>query len=285
MLKTIKIKNLEVHPTVLLLIFFALLFDFANFLLLTYLVVFIHETAHALTAVLLKVKLDKIEIMPFGVTIAIHGTHIKKPIHEIIIAAAGPICSGVLAFLCYRLNLGSFMVTANTAIALINIIPALPLDGGRILKAVLTERWGYVKAFNFTLKITKICAVIMSVVGVVLLFYTKFNFSLILIGAFLIVNTITEQRGSTHIMMTEILRSREKLSNGCAERSGVIAISADEPARKALKLLSYNRYYIINIIDSDMKILGTITETQLIEQLVEKGIRTKAVKMVDLRNQ
>lgn len=124
----------------------------------------------------------------------------------------------------------------------------------------------------------------LTLAGAALLIYTKFNFSLILIGAFLIVNTIAEQRGRIHVMMDEILRSREKLANGSAERVGTIAISADEPARKALKLLSYNRYYLISVIDRNMRVIGTVTETELIESLVKDGVRIKAGKMVDLYN-
>ncbi|OQB13373.1 MAG: Stage IV sporulation protein FB [Firmicutes bacterium ADurb.Bin193] len=284
MLKPIRLKKVEIHPSFLLLLFFAIVFDFIYYLSVAYIMVIIHELAHAAAALSLGVKLDTVEILPFGVAIKISGSYIKNPVHEIIISAAGPLCSAGMAFLCHRLMTDSFFVMVNLSIALINIIPALPLDGGRILKAFLTERWGYVKAFNFTVKITRVCAVVVSLAGAAFLFYTRFNFSLILIGAFLVVNTVAEQRSSAHIMMNEIIKSREKLSRGCAERAGVIAISADEPAGKALKLLSYNRYYLINVINSDMDIIGTLTETRLIELLVEMGIRTKAAKMVDLDN-
>ena len=282
MLKPIKIKWLEIHIAVLPLLVFAFVFGFLQSLIITYTVVLIHELAHAVTAIVLGVKLDKLEVMPFGVTVKISGSYIKTPHHEAVIAAVGPLCSGLLALICHRLSLGSYLVTANLAIALINLVPALPLDGGRVLKALLIGRWGYVKAFNFTMIITGISAYILAAAGIILMIITGFNFSLILIAAFLIVNTVEEQRGGTHIMINEILRSREKLSGGTAERSEIISIAAGEQARKALKLLGYNKYYIINVIDKDMNILGTITETKLIEGLVEKGIRVSAGKIVDL---
>ncbi len=43
-----------------------------------------------------------------------------------------------------------------------------------------------------------------------------------------------------------------------------------------LKKLSYNKYYIINIVDEDMNIIGTVTETALICALMEHGSRIKA---------
>lgn len=276
----IKFKGVEIHISVFFLFGFALLFDFLHYLSLVYAVVFLHELAHAFTAAWLGVKADRLEILPFGITIHLKCAYIKKPFHEILIAAAGPAGSALLAYACAKFRFDPFLIAANIAVALVNCIPALPLDGGRIIRAALTERWGYVKAFNFMLIMTKVFAIILAAFGIGVMYYTRFNFSLLIIGAFLIVNIIAERRGSGYVIMNEILKSRQKISNGCAERAAVIAIAADEPARKALKLLSYNKYYLINIIDSNMEIIGTVTETQLIEQLVQKGIRIKAASMV-----
>jgi stage IV sporulation protein FB len=171
------------------------------------------------------------------------------------------------------------IITANFSIALINFVPALPLDGGRILRAALTERYGYVKAFNTCIIITRILALVLAVLGIILLYATKLNFSVLIISAFLIVNCITEQRGSKLIMMKEILYSRQKLTDNGLEKSGVICIMKDAPARRALKHLTYNKYYIINLIDEDMNVLASVTETKLIEKLIVKGIRIKACEI------
>jgi stage IV sporulation protein FB len=260
---------------------FAFLFDFFYPVAWAYLMVLLHELAHIAVAYVCGVKAERFEVLPFGITAHLSGAYIKKPIHEITIAAAGPIFSGLLAFACYKYNFGSYLTIANSAIAIINCVPALPLDGGRIIRAILTEQWGHVKAYNFMLKVTKVVAFMLAASGITLLWYTKFNFSLLLIGAFLIVNIIAEQRGSRYILINEIIKSRQKIYNGCAERAGIIAIHADEPARKALKLLSYNKYHLISVIDSNMNIIGTVTETQLIDRLAQKGIRTKAANILD----
>lgn len=284
MTSSIKLGRVEIHFLVLFLFLFSLLFDFAYYLSAVYAFVLVHELSHAAAALLLHVKPEKLEILPFGAVVHISGAYVKKTSHEVIIASAGPFCSAVLAFFFHKAGWDSFFVTANAALAAVNIIPALPLDGGRILRAAMTEKWGYVKAFNFTLRLTKICAAIMTIAGAAALFYTSFNFSLLLISAFLIVNTLSERRAFRHIIMDEIIKSKKKLESGYALRGDIIAISADEPACKALKLLGYNKYYFINIVDSDMNIIGTVTETRLIEQLARTGIRTKAAKMVDLDN-
>ncbi len=281
MLRPIRLLGAELHLAVLPLLCFAVMFDFTEYLLLTYAMVFCHEAAHAAAALLLGVRLEKLEILPFGVSIQISGTHIQKPMHEVLIAAAGPVCSGVLAYYFFRIGADDFLVTANAALAAMNLVPALPLDGGRVLKACLTERWGYVSAFNFCIRLTRVCAAAAVLTGGALLYLTGFNFSLMIIGAFLIVNTFAEQRSSDHMMMNEIIRSREKLNRGLPQRAEVIAISARDPARNVLKMLGYNKYCFINVVDPDMNVIGTVTETRLIEQLAEKGIKITAAKMID----
>lgn len=277
-------KRIEIHLLTPLLLFFALLYNFGSTLLLTYLIVLIHEMAHVVTALKLGVKPEKIVILPFGVTMQLQSYNIKCPKDEMKIAIAGPISNiimGLISLGLFRygllsLELTQYLVTANCAIALINIVPALPLDGGRILRASLTESFGYVKAFNFTMLITKICAVLLCIGGIILLLLTHFNFSILIISAFLITNAVSEQRGSKLIMMREILYSRQKLCDSGIEKTGSVCIMRDTPARKALKFLTYNKYYMIHLIDEDMNVLASITETKLIEGLIHKGIRVKA---------
>jgi stage IV sporulation protein FB len=281
--------RVEIHLSTFLLFGFALFFRFAHLLALTYLIALIHELAHIATAKYLNVKVDKVELLPFGVTMKLHTQTIKSPKDEIKIALAGPVSNVVFAVISlylFRLHMISldtarFLITANCGIALINLVPALPLDGGRMLRAYLTIQWGYVKAFNFILLLTRILSVVLLVLGAFALVLTGFNFSLLLISCFLLVNAVFEQRGSKLVMMREILYSREKLAQSGIGHAGTLVMMAQSNARAALKLLSYNKYYLIRIIDEEMKPIATITETQLIEGLIEKGMRGKAIEIIN----
>ena len=285
LLKPLTIYNrIEINLLIFPLIFFSLIYKFSYILLLTYLIAFFHEISHFAVAVKLNVKPEKIIIMPFGITLRINSYNLRNPKDEIKIAAAGPTCNAVMAIISTALyynefinyNLWLFSVTANCAIALINLLPALPLDGGRILRAYLTEKCGYIKASNITILITKICIGLLCVLGLIILYKTKFNFSVLLIASFLITNCISEQRGSKMIMMREILYSRQKLAQEGVAKTGIISIMENTPAKKVLKFLSYNKYYTITMIDENMNILASMTETKLIESLIDFGIGVKA---------
>lgn len=281
-------KHLEIHISTVVLFCIALVLDFAIDLAVTYMIVLLHELAHFCVAKKLGVPGDKLVIMPFGVTMRIKTTAIGSPEDEIKIAVAGPMSNVVMAFCAIALHSAdlldtywaNYLTALNCGIALMNVVPALPLDGGRMLKAYLTLRQGYIKAYNLTMLITRITAVALIILGIVLVFITRFNFSFIMIGAFLVANTVSEQRGKSLILMREILYSRQKLEEIGAENSGVITMMADAPARKALKILAYNKYYTVNIVDNNMEIIGTVTETRLIQKLIDKGIKITASELL-----
>ena len=178
--------RLYIHPSLPILFIFAIIFDFFAQLALVYLIVFVHELAHCICAIFFRVKLKRVEILPFGMTMILDAHYIKNPSKEIIIAAAGPASNMIISFLfvmllkhnMVRADIGMFIITTSNMIALLNIMPALPLDGGRMLKAYLTIKWGFVRALNFTLALTKIVIVLLGILGCVLLYYSHFNFSL-----------------------------------------------------------------------------------------------------------
>jgi len=280
LLKPIKFGNFEISPLVIILFGLAYFFDFTDKLILTYIFACLHEFAHVTTAYITGAKILKIQILPFGVNMNIMPSEIKSSKQEILIASAGPIFSFFMGCLFFYTD-QTYSSAVNFSIFIINVIPALPLDGGRVLKAILTEKYGHIKAFNILMTVTKILSIILITLGIVILFITKFNFSVVLIGCFLVVNCISEQRGRHIKIMDEILKSREKIIDENVLRTEYITIKSDEPAFRALKMLSKNKYYFINIVDDSTNIISTVSETILIESLIAKGIRIKAYETVD----
>lgn len=274
----------EIHISVFVLFAAAIALNFWQSLAVTYIIVIIHELAHVFTARHFGIQLDKFEIMPFGVTGRLKTDNISSPDAEMKIALAGPVSNMIMALFALGLaergpvpqDAAYFFAAVNCCIGLLNIIPAVPLDGGRILRAYLTTRMGYIKAYNITMLVTKLAVIAMFLCGGALLAVSRFNFSVLMIACFITANVISEQRGKSLILMREILYSRQKLKGEGAAAGGVISVMADAPAMNVLKKLSYNKYYIINIVDEDMNIIGTVTETALICALMEHGSRIKA---------
>ena len=132
--------------------------------------VLLHELGHAVVARMLGVRVSGIELHFFGG--AAKMTELPRSAnHEVAIAAAGPIVSLVLAGLGLGLGAitGSWLVQMigwiNLTIAIFNLVPALPMDGGRILRALLTRKLDFVRATDAAVKVARVVAIGMVVPG------------------------------------------------------------------------------------------------------------------------
>lgn len=132
--------------------------------------VLLHELGHALVARRLGVHVAGIELSFFGGAAKMVQMP-RSPSDEIAIAAAGPAVSLMLAGLGFGLGVGlsvpllAYIGWINVVIAGFNLIPALPMDGGRILRAVLSRRMGLVRATDLAVDIARGVAVVFFVLG------------------------------------------------------------------------------------------------------------------------
>jgi Zn-dependent protease len=132
--------------------------------------VVLHELGHAVVARQLGVHVAGIELGFLGG--AAKMTNLPRtPRHELMIAAAGPAVSLMLggAFIGVAAVLGSHFLGVvgwiNLVIAGFNLIPALPMDGGRILRALLVPRFGYVRATDIAVTVARVAAIGFGILG------------------------------------------------------------------------------------------------------------------------
>lgn len=103
-----------------------------------------HEMAHALVARMLGIPVVDITLFVFG-GVARIGREPSRPGQEAVIASAGPLLSAGIGAVALALPGGELARTiglANLGLAVFNLLPGFPLDGGRLLRAWLWSRWG-----------------------------------------------------------------------------------------------------------------------------------------------
>ncbi len=137
--------------------------------LLLFLCVLLHEMGHSLVARRFHIRVDEILLLPFG-GLARLRTPLDSPWQELVVAAAGPLVNVVLGVALYPLyratasplvevmgfsyalngvGLGplvAYLFAANLILAAFNLLPAFPMDGGRMVRAVLASVLPYRKA-------------------------------------------------------------------------------------------------------------------------------------------
>lgn len=166
-----------------------------SLIVLLFVCVTLHEYGHALTARRYGIRTQYITLLPIG-GIAMLEAMPTNPKHEIVVALAGPAVNVVIAaFLFFLLetldNQGSIidlmpgsgsvlstLLSANLILAVFNMLPAFPMDGGRVLRAVLSLKYERVKATRITARVARGLALLLGFLGL------TGNPFLILIGIF-----------------------------------------------------------------------------------------------------
>ncbi len=138
--------------------------------------VLLHELSHSLVAVHYGIEVKRITLFMFG-GVAQLGGEPQRPRVEFLVAVAGPLTSAALAGLSYAAlvltpaaapvvaTLFANLVIINLAVTVFNLVPAFPLDGGRMLRALL---WAITGSFR---KATLIAATIGRAFGVFLIIF------------------------------------------------------------------------------------------------------------------
>ncbi len=136
----------------------------------------LHELAHTLLALRFGGRVRSITLMLVGGVSQVSRAP-TRPLHEALVAAAGPAANFVIGASCFAgyaafgghadLQMAMFYVAAmNMSLGLFNLLPAFPMDGGRVLRAVLTVRLGRGRATAIAAAVGKVFAIGLGVVAI-----------------------------------------------------------------------------------------------------------------------
>lgn len=222
--------DVDVHASFLLLpAFFALTYGWnygpevgiraASLVFLVFTCVLGHEFSHALTARCFGIRTPRITLYLIGGVASLQRIP-EKPLQEFVITIAGPAFNfglaaasffplhALLGEALFHPGLDSWPQTlanlfwVNPVLGAFNLVPAFPMDGGRLMRSLLAMRLDYVKATQISARIGRAFAILFILLGI-----WKRHWMLALIGLFVWTSAGTEERQAT---LEQALRKLEK---------------------------------------------------------------------------
>ena len=181
-------------PTIIMLVFMFLL-DFSPFVLLVFSAALIHEFGHLAAMFISGVNVEKITVYPFGFDIRT-SSQVRSYKQEIFIKSAGILINITALFFCvpFMENVYiSFFMLSNIVLAALNILPVNSLDGGGILECLLLMYMNPIIVTRIMKAVSFVFIVILWIVAVYILFYTNYNFSLLILCGYLFVSIFLSQ--------------------------------------------------------------------------------------------
>jgi len=267
--------------------------------LMSALVALQHECAHAFAAARLGYRLNRVVLMPYGAVIDgdLKSLSLKD---EFTVAVWGPLANLLTAgffVALWWLYPTTYAFTdsacyASLSIALVNLLPAYPLDGGRILKSFLSSLFenGGASPVRAEKLSGRICRTITFCLagGLTLLFFAfafekKFNATLLLFALFLLFGGIGNGKENAAVYGKLDFSFRNAFQRGAEIKR--YAVSHQNTVKTALKFLSKGNYLILDLYDDEERYVGSLTQTQLFEAFESESLYASLGKILSKQPQ
>jgi Zn-dependent protease/CBS domain-containing protein len=241
--------------------------------------VIVHELAHAVVAKRSGIIVRSIILLPIGGVTLMEDPSPGEPdpSRDIRVAVAGPLINLIIAAIAgvvilsfapqvklwaqpyvHATNLPRSLFWSNLFLGAFNLLPAYPMDGGRILRAVLAERIDYVHATRRAVTVGQVFAMLLMMVGLV------WNAWLVLIGFFLFVGAQLEDRSAVFQSVLETVHMEDVMLTQFSILSP--ADTLEDALSKAVHTLQ-DDFPVVR----GMEMVGVINKARIVDALRRDG--------------
>jgi stage IV sporulation protein FB len=246
------------------------------FMLLLFACVLAHEFGHIFTARAFGVATPDVTLLPIGGVARLERIP-EEPHEEFLIAIAGPLVNVAIAFGLVlvagaRLSAGDLAAVENANVSLVdrlaavniflvlfNMIPAFPMDGGRVLRALMATRVGFVRATEIAASIGQGVAFALGFIG---LFYSPM---LIFIAIFVYLAAAAE----AHLVAMRAMSRGVPVST--AMMTQYATLQPEAPIEEAVQMLLRTSQSEFPVVEGSGKLVGLLGRSDLIRALKERG--------------
>jgi stage IV sporulation protein FB len=265
--------KLRVHPLFVLLVLCAVGFGMWQDVITLFVIVMLHELGHALVAEALGYDVEAVSLLPFGGVMRLSHARLGfHPKHEAAIAIAGPVVNLLIAIFAWGLYAAGIssekffhlLVQLNVWIAAFNLLPAMPLDGGRILRAARSRKVGFECATLEGYRMAYVIAALLLALGGLALWSGTPHFGILILGVFLLVSAYTGRR-DVRMDTIRFLDAKKKQLSARPQEVLSFAATGTTTIRDVVKRFAPDRYHMVYVLDDSGNVKTLIEEDEILE--------------------
>ncbi|MGL5577216.1 MAG: site-2 protease family protein [Sarcina sp.] len=246
-------------------------------LILTFLFIVLHEFSHFLAAKKLGSNIVNFKVHPLGATLEIEDYEGLEINDEILICIAGPCFNGITAtislilYMIYGEVMFKNVFEINLVLGIMNFIPAYPLDGAKVLRAVLSKFFMYKKAHKISIIISFVISVIFAVLGGLLVFINIQSINILIVGIFMIYTTYTTKERTMYIVLDQIISKTKRFKETKYIENKDISVYYKENFITLLSMIERNKFNTFYVLNDKMEYLYEIREDEVVDVLKDQG--------------
>ena len=276
---------MRIKPVLWLAPCFAAAFGLLRVFVIVLAAVTLHEMTHVIVGLIFHVRVTKVIITPLGETAVLKGLDQKNPWVRGAVILAGPAINLIIGFLGLKLfgitditmpekgfGLGYFFST-NIALGLFNLLPAFPLDGGRLCQLILGNTIGVTRANRIVCRISRVCAILMIPIGIIQMILFSYNMSLYLVGIYIIKNLPKEQLRLSFEFFSYFGSNRRNRHKDIPIK--YFAITPSVPLTYLIDCLRWDVFSVFNIY-SNNGMVNSFSEKDLLRYIRNNGLTGRA---------
>jgi stage IV sporulation protein FB len=257
--------------------------------LLVFSAVLWHEFAHALMAQILGCRVREIELLPFGGVARIDRLNDAAAGKELMIAAVGPLASLLVAGISYfawqkggtAAEVLSFYFWVNLTLGLFNLLPGLPLDGGRMFRALLSLSIGYSQATAVAARLSKgLCAALVLLIVYEFWNVGTINVTFVIAALFLYITAQSELTVVGFRAMRLLAFKKADLTERGLLPTRHFTVLGHIKVSEVVNIFRPDTYHMVIVVDDDLNQQGMLSENEVWQGIQRLGMQASLDKLL-----